>query len=238
MGLTNKVVVITGSRRGLGFEIAQHFRKQGAIIVGANRPHCDITRPGDPERLIERAVHDHYRIDILINSAAIFGPVGEFRQTSLTDWSHVMMTNIMGTVRFCRAALPYAHHIVNVVGGSNICPSLMAYNVSKAAVVRFTEELAEAYPDKRINALAPGPLQTGFVDHVRKAGREELAEQASEDFTKAVRMAAFLAECDFSGKLLSARYDDATELLQSPDAYKIRRIDAHTLSRNVQPEWA
>src|SRR5262249_1815502 len=106
-------------------------------------------------------------------------PLGPVEENDWADWVRAVSINLFGTVLMCRATLPALREqgygkIVNLSGGGATAPlpRLSAYAASKAAVVRFTETLAEEVRESRIdvNAIAPGALNTRLLDQVLQAG--------------------------------------------------------------------
>src|SRR5206468_11879378 len=105
------------------------------------------------------------------------------------DWVHAIHINLLGTVYCCRAALPLmrragAGKIITLSGGGATAPlpRISAYAASKAAVVRFTETLAEELRGTGIdvNAVAPGALNTRLLDEVLAAGPGRVGQQFYE----------------------------------------------------------
>lgn len=287
MKLAGRSAVVTGASQGLGVAIAQQFVREGAHVTIAARTAdlletvrqsllplctngqtvtavvCDVSKTGDVEGLIERAVAATARLDIVVNNASIFGPMGSVEETSWTEWVETFHVNLLGTVYTCRVAIPHLKasprgKIINISGGgaTRPFPSLSAYAASKAAVVRFTEELAAEMRPCHIdvNVIAPGPLNTRFVDEAIAAGPERLG-QALYDEIMAIRtsggtpfelsagLCTYLAsrESDgVTGKMISARYDDWTTLhertaqLNSTEIYTMRRIDPSTMKKLME----
>jgi len=193
-------------------------------------------------------------IDILINNASVFGPMGRLVDMPWDDWVTAITTNLLGTVYACRVAIPHLRRsdrgkIINISGGGAVraLPSLSAYAASKAAVVRFTETLAEELRQDGIdvNSVAPGPLNTRFVDLAIAAGPNRLGdalyaeimrirESGGTPFELAADLCVYLASRQsdrVTGNLISARYDswstlhERIEELDSSNVYKLRRID-------------
>ena len=169
------------------------------------------------------------------------------------QWRRAIEINLLGTVLCCRAVLPIMRRqgrgkIVTLSGGgaTQPLPRISAYAASKAAVVRFTETLAEEVRGTGIdvNSVAPGALNTRLLDEVLSAGAErvgasfyERAQRQKSDggtpLQRGAELIAFLAspESDgISGRLLSAVWDDwkslptERERLAQSDVYTLRRI--------------
>lgn len=214
---------------------------------------ADVSRPEDVSRLVEAAADSLPSLDGLVNNAGIYGPIGPVEDAAWDEWRQAIEINLMGTVLMCRAVLPLfrrhqAGKIVNLSGGGATAPlpRFSAYAASKAAVVRFTETLAEETRGAGIdvNSIAPGALNTRLLDEVLAAGPERTGEtfyrrsiqqknEGGAPLGKAAELCAFLLSKrsdGITGKLISAIWDpwaDLPELLgqkESNDIYTLRRI--------------
>lgn len=214
---------------------------------------ADVSNEQDVIRLISQAIAAFGRLDILVNNAGVYGPKGLIETVDWREWIHAVEVNLFGSVLACRAVLPHfrANHYGKIVqlsggGATGPLPRISAYAVSKAAIVRFVEGLAEETKHCRIdvNALAPGALDTGMLDEVLLAGPEQVGQdfynrmlrtkqQGGTDLTRGADLAVFLASPasdGISGKLISAVWDPWEELaehrteLADSDVYTLRRI--------------
>ncbi len=213
----------------------------------------DVSRSEDVRRLVERSAEKFGRIDILVNNAGIYGPKGTVEDVDWQEWVRAMEVNVYGSVLMCRAVLQHMKRqkkgkIVQLSGGgaTKPLPRLSAYAVSKAAVVRFTETLAEEVGQYNIdvNAIAPGSLNTRMLTEILEAGPaavgqafyDQAVKQAQNGGTplgQAADLAVFLAS-DLSdgitGKLIAAVWDPWRSLgahkddLHGTDIYTLRRI--------------
>jgi NAD(P)-dependent dehydrogenase (short-subunit alcohol dehydrogenase family) len=275
--LAGRAAIVTGGSHGLGLEIARAFVTAGARVVVCARDEAaldrartvlesvapevgsvatataDVSQPESVERLVAHAVARFRRIDVLVNNAGIYGPMGPIEDVAWAEWEQAIRVNLFGSVLCCRAVLPHfrAHgygKIIQLSGGgaTSPLPRLSAYAASKAAVVRFAETLAEEVRGTGIdvNAIAPGALNTRLLDEVLDAGPERVGnsfyERAVEQHSSggtplelAARLAVFLASADsdgISGKLISAPWDPWEDLpsladdLRETDVYTLRRI--------------
>lgn len=173
MRLKDKVVVITGSTKGMGKATALLFAKEGAKLVINSRSEerkedsvtelikktggdaifvkADITKPKEVEHLFKETIDSFGTVDILINNAGAHNPKDFFKLT-FEDWEKILHTNLIGTF-LCsqRAAKIMLDHksgrIINIasVRGLPHCarPGNMDYSASKAGVINFTKSLAK-----------------------------------------------------------------------------------------------
>lgn len=274
MRLDGEIVLITGAGRGIGEAVAHGFARSGASLVLTARTAHEVDRvarqtaelgvetialPGDVSKradlrtIVATALDRFGRIDVLINAAGIHGPIGPFVNNDLDHWTAAIETNLLGTVFAIHAVLPQMQArrkgvIINFSGGGAVqpFPRFSAYGTSKAAIVRFTETLAEEVKEfgVRINAIAPGPVNTRLLDQVLAAGERagtttysKALEQKAKGGTppeRAAELAVFLASpaaAGVTGRLISAVWDDwkslpkrASELDHSA-LFTLRRID-------------
>lgn len=281
MKLRGRTAVITGAGRGIGEAIALAFAAEGARLVLVSRTApaleqvarrvrekgalattvtADVSSADAGASVVEAARREYGEIDILVNNAGVYGPIGPFAETDLDAWWRALEVNLGGTLRVTREVVPHMiaqrrGKIINLSGGgaTSPLPNLTAYSVSKTAVVRLTENLAEELRPHNIqvNAIAPGTVDTRLQDQLLAAG-----EQVGGDLfvrIKAMRetgkgsvppglvaqLAVFLASDDsdaVTGKLISAPHDPwrewsgSEEELASP-MYTLRRVDLFTLGR-------
>ena len=226
------------------------FASGGQLILAHT---ADVSRPEDVTSLIETAGNRLPSLNGLVNNAGIYGPIGPSEEVDWDEWRQAIEINLMGTVLLCRAVLPIFRRnqggkIVNLSGGGATAPlpRFSAYAASKAAVVRFTETLAEETRGTGIdvNSIAPGPLNTRLLDEVLAAGPEQAGEafylrsikqrdEGGASLEKAAELCAFLLSSQsdgITGKLISAvwdPWDKLPRLLAQADAgdiYTLRRI--------------
>lgn len=184
----SKHIIITGTSRGIGFELVKQFAKQGHQVLALSRNDGPVNALnlknvtafcfdlGDMEayQKVEAFVLDQWKhVDVLINNA---GQVlnKPFAKTTITDFEEVYRTNVYGVAELIRVLIPHMaqnSHIVNIssmggVQGSMKFAGLSAYSSSKAAVITLTELLAEEYKDSGIsfNVLALGAVQTEMLE--------------------------------------------------------------------------
>lgn len=183
----SKHIIITGTSRGIGFELVKLFAEQGHQVLALSRNDGPIKALklknvsafcfdlGDMEAYekVKAFVTDKWKhVDVLINNA---GHVlnKPFATTTISDFEEVYRTNVYGVAELTRILIPYMaknSHVVTIssmggVQGSMKFPGLAAYSSSKAAVITLTELLAEEYKDSGIsfNVLALGAVQTEML---------------------------------------------------------------------------
>ena len=181
--LKNKIALITGGASGIGAATCRELTRAGASVLiadlnlaaaqslaaelpGAKALAMDVTEAAS----IASALSSIDRLDILVNNAGI-GLVGDITRTSEVDFNRVMRVNVNSVFLVTQAAFPLllASHgsIVNIgsVAASVGVKQRFAYCASKGAVLAMTRQIAVDYPKElRINCIAPGTVQTPFVE--------------------------------------------------------------------------
>lgn len=214
---------------------------------------ADVSHPEDVARFVERAGVALPRLDVLVNNAGILGPTGLVEDNDWEQWVSALQVNLFGTVLTTRAVLPIFKRngrgkIINLSGGgaTGPRPRVSAYAASKAAVVRFTETVAEETRGLGIdvNAVAPGALNTRLLGQVVSAGPDQVGadeyrrsaaqqDKGQAGLERSAELCAFLASAQsdgITGKLLSAVWDpweslgSHREILAISDIYTLRRI--------------
>jgi len=233
--LTDKpVALVTGGSMGLGAAVANHLAQTHTVITcsrhGDTTYQCDVGLHCDVDDMVDNIIEINGRIDVLVNNAAIYGPVGQIDEINWLEWLEAIRINLIGAVICCRAVLPIMRKqghgkIINVSGaGVRPHPECTAYNTSKAGLLRFTEALAIDLADTGIdvNAVAPGTLNT------RMRLRAALPDDPDAAMQRAVDLIAILASSrsdGISGRLFSAVWDDWEHLGElGKDDYRMRRV--------------
>jgi len=185
--LQNKVAVVTGASKGIGFAIAAALAQEGVRVVAASRGQSpelieladrfsvlpvalDMSTADGPGTLIERAVTQFGRVDILINNVGgTQMHAGGFLSISDADWYRTFDMNVMSTVRTSRAALPHMVEqgsgvIINISSVNAHLPvaQITNYCAAKAAANSLSKALAEEFGPKgvRVNTVSPGTVRT------------------------------------------------------------------------------
>jgi NAD(P)-dependent dehydrogenase (short-subunit alcohol dehydrogenase family) len=214
---------------------------------------ADVSDFQSVEKIVKDTLKLFGRIDILVNNAGIYGPMGKIEEIDWTLWIRAIEINLFGSILMCREVLPAMKgqkkgKIIQLSGGGATSPmqNISAYAVSKAAIVRFAETLAEEVRDFNIdvNAIAPGALNTRMLDEVLAAGPEKVGqsffdrslkqkETGGAGLNQGAELAVFLASDasnGITGKLISAVWDnwehwpEHIDALRTSDVYTLRRI--------------
>ncbi len=223
---------------------------------------ADVSNESDVNKLVSETIDRLGSCHILVNNAGVYGPKGEIESIDWVDWIRAVEINIFGSILMSRAVLPYFKKqcygkIIQLSGGgaTSPMPCLSAYAVSKAAIVRYAETLAEEVRGTGIdvNAIAPGALNTRMLDEILAAGPDKVGkdfyqrslrqkEKGGAGFNKGADLALFLASPKSDGitaKLISAVWDNWQEWpkhldqLSVSDAFTLRRISG----RERGMEW-
>jgi meso-butanediol dehydrogenase / (S,S)-butanediol dehydrogenase / diacetyl reductase len=193
---TQKTAIITGAARGIGLAIAQRFHADNYHVVildydkmglqacktqlkGKRRYSfmlCDVSNPKQVAATFQKIAAQFPAVHALVNNAgiAIFKPAED---VSFEEWSAVMSINLNGTFLCSQACLSTLvagkGSIVNIASISGVRASTLriAYGTSKAAIMHLTKQQAVEYGNKgvRVNAVAPGPVETEMAKLVHSA---------------------------------------------------------------------
>lgn len=190
--LTGQVALVTGAARGLGEAVMRTLCRSGAQVVGcdirdellqrvtddivagggtAHPVRADVTLHDDVERLVDRVVERHGRLDILVNNAAVDHTL-PVEDLSVLQFDQVVGTNLRGAFLTCRNVVPRmkaqrAGTIVNVISTAalRVWPCASAYHASKWGLLGFTHALNRELREHRIRvtAMVSGGLRTPFI---------------------------------------------------------------------------
>jgi NAD(P)-dependent dehydrogenase (short-subunit alcohol dehydrogenase family) len=190
IALSGKVIVVTGSTRGIGRAIADECAARGATVVFSSRTTdavegavaglaarglrasgipCDVRRQTDVERLFRHTLETHEHIDVWFNNAGISSGYRPLDEVPAADLSEIVGTNLLGTMLACRLLIPYfAEHggvVVNLSGRGargDATPYTAAYAATKAGVLSLTRSLAAE--NRRHSNVSIHALLPGMVD--------------------------------------------------------------------------
>lgn len=246
--LENKTCFIAGASGAIGSAVAECFYREGArlVLAGHSRKadwclaeraapnrifhvQFDIGRWEEVRDAAAQARDRFGSLDVLVNCAGAQGPIGPAHTLDPAEWARSVEINLLGCFLLARAVVPHmvaqkSGRIIHFSGGGAAYarPYFTAYGASKAAVVRFTESLAEELRDSNIqvNAIAPGPVRSRMWDEMRAAGAaagsRALSEIAQMEETggvppsRAAALALFLATSrskGLTGRLISGVHD-------------------------------
>jgi NAD(P)-dependent dehydrogenase (short-subunit alcohol dehydrogenase family) len=214
---------------------------------------ADISKEKDVKKLIKITIQKLGDCSILVNNAGIYGPKNKLEKTNWKEWKKTIEINLFGSVLMCKELINHFKKkrygkIIQLSGGgaTNPLPYLSAYAASKAAIIRFSETLANEVANYNIsvNAIAPGALNTRMLDEVIKAGPDKVGidfykrsvnqkKTGGTPLSNASDLAVFLASSQsdsITGKLISALWDKwedwpkYADKIMNSDIYTIRRI--------------
>jgi glucose 1-dehydrogenase len=194
--LQNKVAVITGGSRGLGYAIAEAYAREGAKVVIASRTQsavdravrklrengaraeglaCDVADLQQVEALAEFAVQKFGRLDIWVNNAGLSAPYGPTAHIPSASFQSVIDTNITGTYNGSVTAMRYfakqkSGKLINLLGRGDkgAVPLQNAYSSSKVWVRNFTRALAREYAGSGVDVFGfnPGLVRTDMLSNI------------------------------------------------------------------------
>ena len=195
--LPERVAIVTGAARGIGFAIAERLSRAGARVVVADVDEkgafaaagrlregggeamevvADITKPEQVGAMVERAIDAFGKLDVLVNNAGITGRDAALSEITDEDWEQVLKLNLTATFYCCRAAIARMREqrsgaVINVasISGKEGNPNLIPYSVSKAGVICLTKALAKEviHDGVRVNCVAPAVIETPLLDQLR-----------------------------------------------------------------------
>lgn len=281
--VSTKIALITGASRGLGECFVRRFWNAGftLCLVGRNKdslkrisaslPHqnnqriflfdCDFSDIASVQSLPDSIKDQIQHMDVLINNAAIQGPIGPLWDNDVNEWKNTLQVNLFSPIILCRAFVPWMKEtgggsIINISGGGATSPrpNFSAYATAKSGLIRFSETLAVETKALgiRVNCIAPGAMQTEMLHEIVKkgeilAGKHEfdnaknLIERGGSSMDKVANLALFLSSSmsnGITGKLISAVWDpweslpEHLEDLDRTDIYTLRRIVPRDRGKN------
>jgi NAD(P)-dependent dehydrogenase (short-subunit alcohol dehydrogenase family) len=190
--LKGRVALITGADSGIGRAVAIAYAREGADIVlsyleededaretarwiedagqKAIVAGGDISDEGFARSLVQRAVSELGRLDILVNNAAHQATFEKLEDISAEEWDLTFRTNVYAMFYLCQEAVKHMQPGSTIINTSSInatspSPTLLAYATTKGAIANFTAGLAGLVAERgiRVNAVAPGPIWTPLI---------------------------------------------------------------------------
>ena len=190
--MAGKATIITGADSGIGRAVAIAFAREGADVLIAyldehedaqeTARHVeeagqkavllagDLSKREDCYALIDKAVEEFGKIDVLVNNAAFQMNHETLEEIPDDEWDYTFATNITAMFHTCKAAVRHMSEGGSIINTSSInsdqpVPTLAPYAATKAAIVNFTASLAQLLGPKgiRANSVAPGPVWTPLI---------------------------------------------------------------------------
>jgi NAD(P)-dependent dehydrogenase (short-subunit alcohol dehydrogenase family) len=191
------VALVTGGGRGIGQGIALRLAKEGWAVAVTGRSAdqlqetrrqgegfegqvvaipADVSRPDSVKEMVRQVEETLGHISLLVNNAGTCGPLGPFWENDANHWWHCQEVNLRGPMLCCREVLPgmvARNHgrIINIasLAGGQPVPEISAYVISKTALIRFSEQLAQELQPYAVKVFAihPGAVRTAMVEEAR-----------------------------------------------------------------------
>jgi 3-oxoacyl-[acyl-carrier protein] reductase len=207
LDFTGKVVLVTGSSRGIGAEMIKVFGKRGAKCVinyfsdpqGQNKTDaesvakdlkeslmidCDVTKPDQVEAMMKQIQDRHGGLDILVNNSGIIRD-RSIKKMTLDEFESIIRVNLTGTFNVTQKAIPVLRNGGRVINMSSVSGQMglfgqANYSSSKAAIIALTKVSARelARQNITVNAIAPG-----FIDVGMSKG---MPDEVTENFKKQI----------------------------------------------------
>lgn len=219
----SKNIIITGTSRGIGFELVHLFANQGHNVLALSRNAkpvsnlhfdnissfaFDLCNEDDYQKVTDFIKDEWKHVDILINNAgAIINK--PFAETTFQDFTKVYQTNVFGVSELTRTVLPFLKsdsHVVTIssmggIQGSMKFPGLSAYSSSKGAVITLVELLAEEYKETgpQFNVLALGAVQTEMLEEAFPGYK---APTTAKEMAEYIQNFALTGNKYYNGKVL------------------------------------
>ena len=199
-----KAVIVTGAGKGIGRGVALRFASEGADILAADLDadlldetlgliqkqggkcvayQLDVTRWLEVQGMVDRALAEFGRVDVLVTSAGVQGIHTTVQDLTLEEWDRIHAVNLSGVFYCCKAVIPSMArqrsgaivHMASIAGKEGN-PMQAAYSSSKAGVIALTKALGKELAPLgiRVNCIAPSIIDTDLVKTVPEAYRETL----------------------------------------------------------------
>jgi hypothetical protein len=190
--LTDKVAVITGGDSGIGRAVAIAYAREGAdVVISYLSEHedakdtaryveeagrravlvsGDLSQAAHCREIVDTAVRELGRIDVLVSNAAFQMSHASLEEISDEEWEHTFATNVSAMFYVVKAALPHMPEGSSIIGSTSVnsdmpSPQLAPYAATKAAIANFCASLAQMLGPRgiRVNSVAPGPIWTPLI---------------------------------------------------------------------------
>ena len=190
--LQDKATIITGGDSGIGRAVALAFAREGAdVLIAYLNEHDDaketarlveeagrkavlvpgdIADPAHCRAIVDKAVQEFGRIDVLVNNAAFQMTRESLEEIPDEEWDYTFQVNITAMFHICKAAVKHMKPGSSIINTSSINsdkpkPTLLAYAATTGAIANFTAGLAQLLADQgiRANSVAPGPIWTPLI---------------------------------------------------------------------------
>jgi NAD(P)-dependent dehydrogenase (short-subunit alcohol dehydrogenase family) len=200
--LEGKVALVTGADSGIGKAVAIAYAREGADVLvsylsedadaddtrqwveKAGRKAVlvrgDLADPAHCRALVDRAVQEWGRLDILVSNAAHQMTYESVEENPDEDWDRTLATNLSAFFHLVKAAVPHMAPGSSIIGSSSVnsdspSPTLMPYAMTKAGIANMTASLAQLLGPKgiRANSVAPGPIWTPLIPSTMPAEKVE-----------------------------------------------------------------
>ncbi|MYR43401.1 SDR family oxidoreductase [Streptomyces sp. SID5910] len=200
--LAGKAAVITGGDSGIGRAVAIAYAREGAdVLISYLDEHedaeetqrwvreagraCvlvpgDVADPAHCRAIVDRAVEEFGRIDVLVNNAAYQMTRDSLEEIPDEEWDHTLAVNISAFFHLAKAAVPHMRPGAAIIGSTSVNsdsppPQLLPYNVTKAGIANMVGSLSQLLAPKgiRANSVAPGPIWTPLIPATMPAEQVE-----------------------------------------------------------------
>lgn len=232
--LQDKVVIVTGGARGLGFGIGEACAREGAQVILADLQgdaamqaakriteqgwtaigmSCDVTEWTVVEAMVQ-SVHEQYgKVDVFVNNAG-WDRVKPFLEMDVSEWDPVIRINLYGTLHGAKAVLPLmvsqkSGVIINIASDAGRVGSSgeAVYSATKGGIIAFTKTLARemARYGIRVNCVSPGPANTPLLEEIGK-GHAKLVDS----LTRAIPLRRLAQPSDIAHAVVYLASDEAS----------------------------